>query len=198
MLHPQHLVSSLVFIVFTNFILQSHLGSLFVKLLLLFTVSKTFAERSWWCCVSSNQPIPFHCINDLLTDSSKTNYEWMTGQRTIWLTINDCLAVTKDRHQWHWVFIANNITVYRQSRPITSYLSWPINQLNQSNRVNNQSLIPSTAWHNSLWLSRWLPHRLSKRQSVSTTTVLFRTTFTQMIIFNLLMKWLLVSNLSQF
>ena len=81
-----------------------------------------------------------------------------------------------------WVFIANNITVYRQSRPnITSYLSWPINQLNQSNRVNNQSLIPSTAWHNSLWLWRWLPHRLSKRQSLSTTTVLFRTMFTQMI-----------------
>ena len=92
-----------------------------------------------------------------------------------------------------WFFIANNITVYRQSRPITSYLSWPINQLNQSNRVKNQSLIPSTAWHNSLWLWRWLPHRLSKRQSLSTTTVLFRTTFTQMIIFNLLMKWLLVS-----
>ena len=94
--------SSLVFIIFTNFILQSHLGSLFVKLLLLFTVSKTFAERSWWCWVSSNRPIPFHCINDLLTDSSKTNYEWMTGQWTIWLTINDCLTVTKDRHQWHY------------------------------------------------------------------------------------------------
>ena len=28
------------------------------------------------------------------------------------------------------------------------------------------------------WLWRWLPHRLSKRQSLSTTTVLFRTTFT--------------------
>ena len=26
-----------------------------------------------------------------------------------------------------------------------------------------------------LWLWRWLPHRLSKRQSLSTTTVLFRT-----------------------
>ena len=93
-----------------------------------------------------------------------------------------------------WFFIANNITVYRQSRPITSYLSWPINQLNQSNRVKNQSLIPSTAWHNSLWLWRWLPHRLSKRQSLSTTTVLFRTTFTQMIKLNPLLKWLLGSN----
>ena len=30
----------------------------------------------------------------------------------------------------------------------------------------------------TLWLWRWLPHRLLKRQSLSTTTVLFRTTFT--------------------
>ena len=44
---------------------------------------------------------------------------------------------------------------------------------------------------------RWLPHRLSKSQSMSTTTVLFRTTFTQTIKRNLLLKWLLGSNLSQ-
>ena len=45
---------------------------------------------------------------------------------------------------------------------------------------------------NSLWLWRWLPHRLS------TTTVLFRTTSTRTIIHNLLLNWLLVgSNLSQ-
>ena len=40
-------------------------------------------------------------------------------------------------------------------------------------------------------------HRLSKRQSLSTTTVLFRTTFTWTIKLNLLLKWLLGSNLSQ-
>ena len=45
-----------------------------------------------------------------------------------------------------------------------------------------------------LW--RWLPHRLSKRQSLSTTTVLFRTTFTRTIKLNLFLKWLLGSNLS--
>ena len=39
-----------------------------------------------------------------------------------------------------------------------------------------------------LWLWRWLPHRLSKRQSLSTTTVLFRTTFARMIKLNLLLK----------
>ena len=44
---------------------------------------------------------------------------------------------------------------------------------------------------------RWLPHRLSKRQSLSTTTVLFRITFTRSIKLNLLLKWLLGSNLSQ-
>ena len=48
-----------------------------------------------------------------------------------------------------------------------------------------------------VWLWRWLPHRLSKRQSVPTTTVLFRTTFTRTIKLNLLLKWLLDSNLSQ-
>ena len=47
------------------------------------------------------------------------------------------------------------------------------------------------------WLWRWLPHRLSKRQSLSTTTVLFRTTFTRTIKPNLPLKWLLGSNLSQ-
>ena len=34
---------------------------------------------------------------------------------------------------------------------------------------------------------RWLPHSLSKRQSLSTTTVLFRTTFTRTIKLNLLL-----------
>ena len=43
-------------------------------------------------------------------------------------------------------------------------------------------------WYNSLWLWRWLPHRLSKRQSLSTTTVLFRTMFTRMINLNLLLN----------
>ena len=53
----------------------------------------------------------------------------------------------------------------------------------------------TTMWR--LWLWRWLPHRLSKRQSLPTTTVLFRTTFTQTIELNLLLKWVLGSNLSQ-
>ena len=37
-----------------------------------------------------------HRTNDLLTGSSKTNYERLTGQPTIWLTINDCLTLTID------------------------------------------------------------------------------------------------------
>ena len=43
-----------------------------------------------------------------------------------------------------------------------------------------------------LWVWGWLPHRLSKRQSLS-TTVLFRAAFTLTIMLNLLMKWLLGS-----
>ena len=38
--------------------------------------------------------------------------------------------------------------------------------------------------NNSFWLWRWLLHRLSQHQSLSTTTVLFRTTFTQTLILN--------------
>ena len=34
--------------------------------------------------------------NDLLTRSSKSNYERTTGELTIWLTIDDCLTVTID------------------------------------------------------------------------------------------------------
>ena len=40
------------------------------------------------------------------------------------------------------------------------------------------------SWYNSFWLWRWLLHRLSKHQSLSTTTVLLRTTFTQTLLLN--------------
>ena len=52
--------------------------------------------------------------------------------------------------------------------------------------------------YNQLWLWRWLPHSLSKGQSMSTTTVLFRTTITWTIMLKLLIKWLLGSHLGQF
>ena len=52
--------------------------------------------------------------NDLLTKSSKTNYERTTGELTIWLTKDDCLTVTingsKCTDYWLRVYIANNIT----------------------------------------------------------------------------------------
>ena len=54
-----------------------------------------------------------HRTNDILSDSSKTNYEKMTGQPTIWLTINDCLTGTIDgskRTNKIASLIANNIT----------------------------------------------------------------------------------------
>ena len=78
--------------------------------------------------------------------------------------------------------------------------------------VNKQSSIPSTdVIHLTLTLKMTtatlskqqsvsamvLLHRLSKRQSMSTTDLL-RTKFTRMIMLNLLMKWLLGSNFPQF
>ena len=47
-----------------------------------------------------------------------------------------------------------------------------------SQHINDKWPIKLT-WFNPLWLWRWLPHRLSKSQSLSTTTVLFRTTFSR-------------------
>ena len=48
----------------------------------------------------------------------------------------------------------------------------------------------SRCYKTDLWLWRWLPHRLSKRQSLSTkTTVLFRTTLTRTIKLNLNDSW---------
>ena len=55
-------------------------------------------------------------------------------------------------------------------------------------QINNHSLRPSTDVIQLTWLWRWPPHRLSKRHSLSTTTVLFRTTFTRTIILNILMR----------
>ena len=65
-----------------------------------------------------------------------------------------------------------------------------------TNQVNNQRYIPSTdvIQHTDSEF-RWLPHRLSKRRSLSTTTVLFRTTFTRTIIPNLFMKLLITDTI---
>ena len=44
-------------------------------------------------------------------------------------------------------------------------------------------------WHNnSLWLWRWLPHSLSKRQSLPTTTVLFSTMLNLVIMLKVLIN----------
>ena len=52
---------------------------------------------------------------------------------------------------------------------------WPIKSLTKVFEL-------STLTNTTTWLWRWLPHRLSKRQSI--TTVLLRTPVTQMIFFN--------------
>ena len=77
-----------------------------------------------------------------------------------------------ETHQWH-----NGLT---DRRPMTSPLNWPIISITS---VYDQQL----TWYNSLWHWGWLPHKLSKCQSLLTTTVLFRTTFTRTIMLSLLM-----------
>ena len=61
--------------------------------------------------LNRSQQLP---TNDLLTRSSKTNYERTTGELTIWLAIDDCLTVTmevsKRTNYWLRAFIASNIT----------------------------------------------------------------------------------------
>ena len=88
---------------------------------------------------------------------------------------------------WYYTLVIDLIgRLHWQTTPITSRRNWPIRSIT---RVKYHQL----TCYNSLWLWRRLPHRLSKRQSLSTTTVWFRTTFPRTIKLNLLLKWLLVA-----
>ena len=86
-----------------------------------------------------------HRANDLLTESSKTDYERTTGQLTIWLTINDWLTVIIDGSK-----LTNDTTSLQSQghqgltdrRPITSRLNWPIRS---TTRVKYHQL----TWYNS-------------------------------------------------
>ena len=66
-------------------------------------------------------------------------------------------------------------------------------RLNQSIRSITRVQYHQLTWYNSLWLWRWLSHRLSKHKSLS-TTVLFRTTLTRTIIFRLLIGSIHIHN----
>ena len=70
---------------------------------------------------------------------------------------------------------------------LTSRISWPMTS-------TTGVLIVSTHVTQVTWLWRWLPLRLSKHQSMSSQTVLLRTTLTRTIVLHLLMIWLLGSN----
>ena len=95
------------------------------------------------------------------------------------------------------------------NRTVVVDSDWRFNNLCGSHLQSQSELYHVSWWYytlvidligqlHSLWIWRWLLHRLSKRQSLSTTTVLFRTTFTQTIKLNLLLRWLLGSNLSHY
>ena len=75
-----------------------------------------------------------HRRNDLSTHSSKTNYERMTRQLTIWLKIIDCLTVTIEGSKR-----TNDITSLHgqqhhgltDRRPITPRLNWQIRSISR-------------------------------------------------------------------
>ena len=98
--------------------------------------------------------------------SSKTNYERMRTAGTTERRTDGSKRPMNLR-----VFIANNIKALLKDN------LWHCDLIDQSGQINKVQYHQLT-WYISLWLWRSLPHGLSKRQSLLTTTVLFRTTFT--------------------
>ena len=69
-----------------------------------------------------------------------------------------------------------------QSLPNSAYVTHDSSPLSREKTVTGVSTICAVVvtWYNSLWLWRWLPHRLSKRHSLS-ATVLLKTTLTRTV-----------------
>ena len=74
-----------------------------------------------------------------------------------------------------------------------SHLQSQVVSIDQSNR--SPGFLNFQLTNTTTWLWRWLPHRLSKRQSL--TTVLLRTPITQMIFFNQGIIIIIVGSLSK-
>ena len=96
-----------------------------------------------------------HRTNDRFEQNWQRQNDWTTYNLTNDKRLLKCGNRRIETRQWD-----NDLTM-------TSPLNWPIRS---KTRVNYHRLTR----YNSLWLWRWLPHRLSKRQSLS-TKVLFRT-----------------------
>ena len=126
---------------------------------------------------SQQLTVPCKWLIDEIKQNSLRENDWRTDNLTNNRQLFNCDNRRIETHQ---------LLITSLHKP-TSQLNWQI--------TNNTATHPT--WYDSLWLWRWLLHRLSKRQSLSTTTVLFRTTFTRTIKLNLLLKWLLGSDLSQ-
>ena len=116
-----------------------------------------------------------------------------------------CFLKLRERDQIYikkfsnWNILAN-FFIIKQYFPLKGRLSFIV----RMNVVLNRTVVVDSDWRfQNLCGSHLQSHfdsedRLSKRQSLSTTTVLFTTTFTRTIKLNLLLKWLLGSNLSQY
>ena len=119
-------------------------------------------------------------------------YSHSTAQHILWYTY---WSETYRRIETHLSLFSLPSQLHlgsTDSRPITSWISWPM-----TSTCTTGDLIVSTDVTQITWLWRWLPLRLSKRQSMSSQTVLLRTTLTRTIVLYL-MIWLLGSNQLQF
>jgi len=121
-----------------------------------------------------------YLANDLLTTTTRQTIDKPTNftnrPTDIWLT--------KDRSK-------RTNHVWQSSQPITSRLNWQTtNNIKNSstNQDNDQRLTTSTDNSQFTQLSWILPLRLSKRQSMPPQTVLPRSTLTQMIILDRLLR----------
>ena len=75
----------------------------------------------------------------------------------------------------------HNLSPHMSSQPIASRIYQRLLYL-LTNQIAHQGFLNFQLTNTTTWLWRWLPHRLSKRQSLA--TVLLRTPITHMIFFN--------------
>ena len=109
-----------------------------------------------------------------------SRYYKNSGRRCNWSTYSWCYWSTVS---WcYWSTVSQLHLGSTDSRPITSRISWPITS-------TTGVFIVSTDVTQITWLWRWLPLRLSKRQSMSSQTVLLRTTLTRTIVLYFMICW---------
>ena len=115
----------------------------------------------------------------LIDDINRQTTHWFTLTvlpNVFYDTRTDLRPVDGSKRTNHCLVLSSQLHLgSTDSRPITSRISWPITS-------TTGVFIVSTDVTQITWLWRWLPLRLSKRQSMSSQTVLLRTTLTRTIV----------------